>query len=77
MTWPNEDMFAVTFDGKILMNARALDNIDLAKLVTKRTGIFVGVVLTKREVRELAERMYDASSEVAARFGTRRRGKKT
>jgi len=34
--WPKEDMFAITIDGKVLMNARALDDVDLAELATRR-----------------------------------------
>ena len=75
MSWPREDMFAVTSDGKVLMNARALDDIDLAELAAKK-GVFVGVVLSKGEVRKLSERMYDASSEAAAFISGDRRRKK-
>ena len=75
MKWPKEDMFAITIDGKVLMNARALDDVDLAELATRK-GTFIGVVLSKGEVRRLSERMYDASSEAAAFIsgGRRRRG---
>lgn len=75
MSWPKEDMFAITIDGKVLMNARALDDVDLAELATKK-GIFIGVVLNKREVRLLLRRLSEASSETAAYIsgGRRRRG---
>jgi hypothetical protein len=73
MSWPKEDLFAVTVDGKVLLNARCLDDADLAELARTK-GVFVGVVLDKREVKELLERAYDASSEAAAFLvGTRRR----
>ncbi len=75
MSWPKEDLFAVTVDGKVLMNARALDDVDIAKLAGKK-GVFVGVVLDKREVRELLARFYDASSEAAARIGGGHRKRK-
>jgi hypothetical protein len=65
VSWPKEDMFAVTVDGKILLNAHALDGIDLAKLVKKK-GVFVGVVLTGRELRKLKEHVWDGCSEAAA-----------
>ncbi|HEX7602609.1 MAG TPA: hypothetical protein VF316_13425 [Polyangiaceae bacterium] len=65
MSWPKEDMFAITIDGRVLMNARALDDVDLAELATQK-GVFVGVVLSKGEVRKLSLRMHDASSEAAA-----------
>ena len=73
MKWPKEDMFAITVDGKVLINARALDDADLAKLAEKKTGVFVGVVLQARESRLLSEHLYDACSEAAARIGGRRR----
>ena len=76
MTWPKEDLFAVTVDGRVLMNARCLDDVDLAELAKKRTGVFVGVVLSRREMRELLMRMYDASSETAAFFSGRRRSRR-
>ena len=72
MSWPKRDLVAVTVDGRVLMNARCLDDVDLAELA-KKDGVFVGVVLTKREVQELLERMYDAASEAAAFVSGRRR----
>ncbi len=75
MSWPKEDLFAVTVDGRVLMNARCLDDVDLAKLVRKK-GVFVGVVLQARELRLLSERLYDAYSEAAAQFSGRRRRRK-
>ena len=45
--WPERDLFAITSDGTVLMNAAVLDDVDLAKLVRKK-GIFVGVVLSAR-----------------------------
>ncbi len=75
MSWPKEDIFAVTLDGKVLLNARALDGVDLGELAKKK-NIFVGVVLTKREVRSLSESFYDASSEAAAVIVGARRKKK-
>ncbi|HEX7603981.1 MAG TPA: hypothetical protein VF316_20330 [Polyangiaceae bacterium] len=74
MKWPKEDMFAITVDGKVLMNARALDDVDLAELATRK-NVFVGVELSKAEVRRLSERMYDASSEAAAFISGKRRKK--
>lgn len=73
MSWPKEDLFAVTVDGKVLMNARCLDDVDLAELAKRKTGVFIGVVLTRGEVRELLVRMYDASAETAAFFSGKRR----
>ncbi|HEX7600903.1 MAG TPA: hypothetical protein VF316_04830 [Polyangiaceae bacterium] len=75
MKWPKEDLFAITVDGKVLMNARALDDVDLTELATKKK-VFVGVVLSKREVRKLSERLYDASSEAAAFISGGRQRKK-
>jgi hypothetical protein len=68
-------MFAVTVDGKVLMNAHAIDDVDLAKLVKKK-GVFVGVPLSKKEARKLSEHVYDACSEVAAFISGGRRWKK-
>lgn len=65
VSWPKKDMFAVTVDGTVLMNAAALEDVDLAELVGKK-GVFVGVVLQARELRLLSERLYDATSEAAA-----------
>jgi hypothetical protein len=65
-------MFAVTVDGKVLLNARALDDVDMTKLARQK-HVFVGVVLTKREVRRLSERVYDACSEAAAFISGKRR----
>jgi hypothetical protein len=73
MSWPKRDMLAVTADGRILLNAKALEGVDVVKLVGQK-NVFVGVVLRPNEVRELSERMYDASSEAAAFIvGKRRR----
>lgn len=74
MTWPKADMFVVTLDGKILMNARALEGVDIAELAGKK-NVFVGVELDPNEVRDLGERIYDASSEAASVFVGRRRKK--
>ncbi len=72
MSWPKEDMFAVTFDGRLLMNARALEGVDLEKLARKN-GVFVGVALTRSEARRLLIHTYDACSEAAAFFSGERR----
>ena len=72
MTWPREALFALTADGKVLMNARRLEGVDLAKLAGKK-GVFVGVVMQPRELRLLSEHLYDAASEAAARIGGGRR----
>jgi hypothetical protein len=65
MSWPTRDMFAVTIDGKILLNAKAIDGVDLAKLVRKK-GVFIGVPLQVRELHLLLRRLSEASSEAAA-----------
>lgn len=73
-------MFAITLDGKILMNAHALDHVDIAELAGKK-GVFVGIALRPSEVRMLSEHLDDASSSAAAfisgarRKRTRRRKK--
>jgi hypothetical protein len=73
VSWPKANMFAVTLDGKILMNAQALEGVNVAELVGKK-NIFVGVVLRQSEARQLSEHLYDASSETAAFIvGKRRR----
>jgi len=70
--WPREQLFAVTIDGQVLMNAMALDDVDLAELV--RSGdVFIGVVLTPAEVRRLREQFTDTASEVAAAISGRRK----
>ena len=71
MSWPSRDLFAVTVDGRVLMNAHAIDDVDLAELVGKQ-NVFVGITLTKREVRMLSERMHDANSEAAALIAGKR-----
>ena len=65
MSWPKEDMFAVTADGRVLMNAKAIDGVDLVSLVKKK-GVFVGVPLQVRELHLLLRRLSEASSEAAA-----------
>jgi hypothetical protein len=65
-------MFAVTLDGKLLLNARALEGVDLSSLA-RRKGVFVGVPLTKGEERRLLVDMYDACSAAAATFAGKRR----
>jgi hypothetical protein len=75
MTWPKRDMFAITLDGRVLLNAHALEEVDVAELVRKK-NVFVGVVLRPNEVRKLTERLYDASSEVAAFIVGKRRKKR-
>jgi hypothetical protein len=72
MRWPRERLFAVTIDGKVLMNARALEDVDLAELV-QREDTFVGVVLDASEVRRLREQFTDAASEAAAGISGRRK----
>jgi hypothetical protein len=56
MTWPKADMFAVTLDGKILVNAQALEGVDIAELVRKK-NVFGGVELDPNEIRQLGERI--------------------
>ncbi len=72
MRWPRERLFAVTIDGKVLMNARALEEVDLVELAL-RPGTFVGVVLDASEVGRLREQFTDAASEVAAAISGRRK----
>lgn len=71
-TWPRERPFAVTIDGRVLMNAMALDDVDVAELV-RGGDVFIGVVLTPAEVRRLGEQFADAASEVAAAISGRRK----
>ena len=78
MSWPARDMFAITVDGKVLINARAFETEDLVKLAQKK-GVFIGVPISERDVRVLLEHVYDSCSEVAAEISSkrrRRRGKK-
>ena len=72
MSWPTRDMFAITVDGKVLINARALETEDLAK-VAQEKGVFIGVPISDRDVRVLLEHVYDSCSEVAAEISSRRR----
>ena len=72
MSWPKEDMFAVTIDGRVLINARAFEKADIVKLARKK-GVFIGVPVALGDVRILLEHVYDASSEVAARISGQRR----
>ena len=62
--WPERDLFAITSDGTVLMNAAALHEVDLVTLVRKK-GVFVGVVLQARELRLLLRHLHEASSEAA------------
>jgi hypothetical protein len=71
MRWPRERLFAVTLGGQVLMNARALDDVDLAELAM-REDVFVGVVLDASEVRRLRVQFTDAASEAAAGICGRR-----
>jgi len=73
--WPRERLFAVTIDGKLLMNARAIDDIDLAELA-RRSDTFIGVILTASELRRVSKQFTDAASEAAAGIGGKRRKKK-
>jgi hypothetical protein len=70
--WPRERLFAVTTDGRLLMNARALDEVNLAELA-QQPETFVGVVLDASEVRRLQRQFTDAASEVAAAISGRRK----
>jgi hypothetical protein len=72
VSWPKEDMFAITSDGKVLLNARAFEGTDVRKLVGKK-GVFVGIPLTKREVKLLGEHGYDVCADVASQIVGRRR----
>lgn len=64
---------AVTVTGDVLLNvAHARAAVDLADLIRElstfpRDAIFVGVVLRRREVTAVLERLDDASAEAAAR----------
>lgn len=73
--WPERDLFAITSDGTVLMNAAVLDDVDLVKLVRKG-GAFIGVVLRPREVRLLLARLHEASSEAAGFISGRRRARR-
>lgn len=64
MSWPTRDMFAVTIDGVVLVNAKAFDE-DIRELI-KQKNVFVGVPLAPHDVKMLLEHLYDSSSEVAA-----------
>ena len=71
MSWPTRDIFAVTIDGQVLVNAKAFENEDIRKLI-KQKNVFVGVPLAPRDVKMLLEHLYDCSSEVAAMISGRR-----
>lgn len=75
MSWPERDMFAITTDGIVLINAAALDE-DLAKLA-RRKGVFIGVPLRASERRLALRRLREAMSEAAAYVsgGRRRRAR--
>jgi hypothetical protein len=70
--WTHRQLFALTVDGKVLMNARALDDVDLAALARTK-DVFVGVMLHVSEVRRLSKAIRDASSEAAAVISGRRK----
>jgi hypothetical protein len=72
VSWPARDIFAISVDGKVLINARAFETEDLAKLAHQK-GVFIGVPISERDVRVLLEHVYDACSEVAAEISSRRR----
>jgi hypothetical protein len=69
--WPEGRMFAFCVDGVVLVNARALDDVDMAEL-SKKEDTFVGVPLTASEVRRLRVHLRDASSEAAAVVAAKR-----
>ena len=72
MSWPKRDMFAVTADGAVLINILALDE-DNPPPLALRKGVFVGVVLTEKEVQLLGEGVFDATSAVASTIAGQRR----
>jgi hypothetical protein len=72
MSWPKRDLFAITADGVILVNIRALDEDNPPPLGLQK-GIFVGVALTRRETKLLSEEVYDAMAAFAASRAGRRR----
>lgn len=76
MSWPEKDLIAITIDGTLLVNARALDGVDLEDLVMRK-DVFVGVRLHARESRLLRRRLAEAASEAAAYVsgGRRRRAR--
>jgi hypothetical protein len=72
MRWPRERLFAVTTDGEVLLNARALDDVDLPELAG-RMDVFVGVPLTPAELAQVRDQLINASSEAAALIAGRRK----
>ncbi len=65
MSWSKKDLFAITFDGTLLMNADTLDETDLAKLM-REEPVFIGIPIGPREARRLRKNLRDACSEAAA-----------
>jgi len=72
MTWPKKDLFAVTVDGEVLINIRALDEENPPPLALQK-NVFVGVPLTPTEKKALSEQTYDAHSALAAAIASERR----
>jgi hypothetical protein len=69
-------MFAVTVDGKVLVNARVFETENLVKLAQQK-GVFIGVPISKRDVRVLLEHVYDSCSEVAGEISSKRIRRRT
>lgn len=70
--WPERDLFAITSEGVVLINAAALDDVDLVKLVRSK-NVFVGVPLRRSERRLVLRRLHEAMSEAAAYVSGERR----
>ena len=75
--WPRERLFAMTVDGELLLNARAIEGIDLVALVRDHPDVFVGLALRPREVRLLSKNVRDACSDAAAILGCKRRRRRS
>lgn len=70
--WPRERLFAVTVDGKIFINARSIDGLDLVKLVRESEDVFVGLILRPAEIALLETHIRDACSGAASFIGGKR-----
>jgi hypothetical protein len=75
VTWPPRDLFAVTLDGTLLVNARALE-ADPDAQVSGASTTFYGATLTRKEAQLLRAAIAEAATEAVARIDGARRARR-
>jgi hypothetical protein len=71
--------FAVTSDGTVIVNVAEFDGVETvedAVAMAKEAQVFIGVPLTKAEVRRVLAQVGHGHREAAARIAGRRRAHK-